>query len=134
MRPNFPSQRAQRFAAPFRRCCGLLSIFASSGPRVDNAWWAPLVRRRTSHTREVWLRDRSGLPSLAAYRDTARRVSLSCAASQGEAIDFFAVTGVVCRWGTYVIPTVGIIAVALNLFGRDRGHFATCNRLFQQRD
>jgi hypothetical protein len=45
--------------------------------------------------------------------------------------DFFAVMGVVCRWGTYVIPTVGIIAVALNLFGRDRGHFVTCNWLFQ---
>jgi hypothetical protein len=30
-----------------------------------------------------------------------------------------------------VIPAVGIIAVALDLFGRDRGHFATCNRLFQ---
>jgi hypothetical protein len=36
---------------------------------------------------------------------------------------------VVCRRGTY--PTVGIIALALNLFGRDRGHFVTCNRLFQ---
>jgi len=41
------------------------------------------------------------------------------------------VIGVVCRWGTHVNPTAGIIAVAFNRFGRDRGHFATCNRLFQ---
>src|SRR5216684_4999594 len=44
---------------------------------------------------------------------------------------FFAVIGLVCRRGTHVIPIVGIIAVVLNRFGRDRGHSATCNRLFQ---
>jgi hypothetical protein len=69
------------------------------------------------------------LPSLAAYRDTSRSVRLSCEVSQGKATDFFAVIIMVCRWGTYVNPTVGIIAVGLKLFGRDRGHFATCNRL-----
>jgi hypothetical protein len=74
MRPNLPSQRAQRLVAPFRRCCGLLSIFASSGLRVGNAWWSPLVGCRISRTREVWLRHRNGLPDLAAYRDTARKV------------------------------------------------------------
>jgi hypothetical protein len=57
-------------------------------------------------------------------------VSLSCAVSQSEAADLVAVTVVVCRRGTYVIPAAGIIAVALDRFGRDRGHVVTCNRLF----
>jgi hypothetical protein len=34
-----------------------------------------------------------------------------------------AVMTVICRRGIWEIPTAGIIAVALNLFGRDRGHF-----------
>jgi hypothetical protein len=36
---------------------------------------------------------------------------------------------VVRRRSTFPIPSVGIIAVALNLFDRDRGHFAACNWL-----
>mgnify|MGYP003694706943 CR=1 FL=1 len=37
MRPNFPSQMAQRFAAPSRRYWGLLHIFASCGSRVGSS-------------------------------------------------------------------------------------------------
>jgi hypothetical protein len=48
-----------------------------------------------------------------------------------RAIDFLAVTDVVCRKNVYVIPSVGPVSLALNLFGRDRGHFVTCNRLFR---
>jgi hypothetical protein len=41
------------------------------------------------------------------------------------------VIAVVCRQAAYAIPTAGIIAAALKPFRRGRGHFATCNRLFQ---
>jgi hypothetical protein len=33
-------------------------------------------------------------------------------------------------FGAYLIPTNGIVVVALNLFGRDRRHLAACNRPF----
>jgi hypothetical protein len=74
MRPNFPSQMAQRFAAPWRRYWGLLNMCVSCRLCGGSAGWVPPVRRRTSRTREARLRDRSGLSSLAAYRDTARIV------------------------------------------------------------
>jgi hypothetical protein len=41
------------------------------------------------------------------------------------------VTGVICQRNTNVNPTVGFFTASLNLFGRDRGHFVTCNRLFR---
>ena len=79
MRPNFPPQMAQRVAALFRGYWVPLSTFASCSPRLGSAWRAPLVRRRISHTREVRHQDRSGLPGLAACRDTARRAwTLMC--------------------------------------------------------
>ena len=37
-------------------------------------------------------------------------------------MDRFVVIGMVCGWGTYLIPAIGIIAVALDRFGRDREH------------
>ena len=37
MRPNFPSQMAQRLAASSRRYRGLLHIFASCGSRVGSS-------------------------------------------------------------------------------------------------
>jgi hypothetical protein len=73
MRPNFPSQIAQRLAAPFQRYWALLRIFVSCGPCVGSGCCSSLARCRTSRRREEHQRDRSGLPSLAAYRDTARR-------------------------------------------------------------
>jgi hypothetical protein len=73
MRPNFPSQIAQCLAGPFQGYWGLLRIFTSCGSCVGNGWCSPLVGRRTSRTREARPRDRSGLPSLAAYRATVRR-------------------------------------------------------------
>lgn len=36
MRPNFPSQIAQRFAAPFRKCWGLLRIVVPCRPCVGS--------------------------------------------------------------------------------------------------
>src|ERR1700722_14953933 len=38
---------------------------------------------------------------------------------------------VVCRNNVYVIPSVGTVSLTVNLFGRDRGHLVTCNRLFR---
>jgi hypothetical protein len=93
MRPNFPSQIAQRLAAPFHGYWRVLRIFASCEPGVGSSWCSPSGPR------------------------------LSCAASRGEAADFFAVA---C-----VIPPIGLVTIALSRFGRDRRHFVTCNRLFR---
>jgi hypothetical protein len=129
MRPNFPSQIAQRLAALFQRYWELLRISVSCRPGVDSGCCSPLARRRTWRRREEPLRDRNGLPSLAAYRDIARRASLSFAASRAEEADFFfgksAVRrffgrGAVRRRDTCGIPAVGAFVVALDRF--DRGH------------
>ena len=46
-------------------------------------------------------------------------------------MDLLAVTGVVCRVNAQAIPAGGIVSLRFNLFGRDHGHFVTCNRLFR---
>src|SRR5258708_40262489 len=130
MRPNFPSQIAQRLAAPFQGCWGLLRIVASCGLCAGSGWRSPLGRH-TSRRREEALRGRNGLPSLAAYKDIVGRASLSRAASHGEAAVLFVDTKAVCRGSRYAIPPCGLTAVALNLFDGDRGHAVTCNRLFR---
>ena len=122
---------AQRFAAPLRRYWGPLCIFDSYGLCGGSAWGPRLVRRRISRTREARLRDRSGLPVLAAYRDTsAQSLTLtsrlprrssgvlrrhSCGLSAGQLRES---DGLDCRG-------------CAQSFGQDRGHFATCSRLFQ---
>lgn len=88
MRPNFPSQIAQRLAGPLQMYCGLLRIVASYEPCADSGWCSPLAGRRTSRTREEYLRDRNGPPGLVACRDTVSRASLSCAAFQAAAAEF----------------------------------------------
>jgi hypothetical protein len=45
--------------------------------------------------------------------------------------DFLAVTGVFRRKNVCAIPSVGTVSLTFNLFGRDRGHLVTCNRLFR---
>jgi hypothetical protein len=45
--------------------------------------------------------------------------------------DFLAVTCLARRKNEYEVPTGGLASLALNLFGRDPGHFVTCYRLFR---
>jgi hypothetical protein len=123
MRPNFPSQIAQRLAAPLQRGRELLRIFASCGFFVGTGWCWPPGSRRTLRRREARSWGRSGLPGLAAYRDIVRSVSLSRSASRGEAADLVAST-------SEIAPT-RVATVALGLFGRDREHRVTCNRFFR---
>src|ERR1700740_79841 len=49
--------------------------------------------------------------------------------SPSAAPDVFAVTGEACPRNTNVIPTGALVTVAFSVFGRDRRHFVTCNRL-----
>jgi hypothetical protein len=131
MRPNLPSQIAQRLAAPFQGYWELLRIVASWGPSVGSNWCSPLVRHRTSRIHAERLRGRNGLPGHAVYRDIVSRALLSCAASQDEAASCLTTRKVACQWDRHVIEPRGRAAVAFNLFDRGRGHAVTCNRLFR---
>ena len=122
MRPNFPSQIAQRLAAPFQRYWELLRIFASSRLCVGTRWCSPFVRRRSWPKGEEPRRDRNGLQDPAACRGIVRRASLSHAAPAREAADFCTGTNLVCRRDGDVFQTAGLVAVALDLFNLDRGH------------
>jgi hypothetical protein len=74
MRPNLPSQIAQRWAAPFQGYWGLLRIVASyCRPSVDSNWCSLPVRRRTWRIHVEPLRDRNGLPGRAVCRDIVNR-------------------------------------------------------------
>ncbi len=131
MRPNCPLQIAQRWAVPLPGFWGPLRIVASCGPCVGSGWYSSLVRRTSRRRAEARL-GRNDLPSLAAYKDTVSKASLSCAVSLGEAAAFFADPKGVCRGGdSYVVQSRGLTAVALNLFDRDRRRAVTCNRLFR---
>jgi hypothetical protein len=72
MRPNFPSQIAQRLAAPFQGYWSLLCIFASCGPCAGGGWRSHPCRRNLRRRKEP-LRGHSGLPGLAAYKDIVSR-------------------------------------------------------------
>jgi hypothetical protein len=73
MRPNFPSQIAQRWIAPLQGYWELLRIVASCGPCVGDGWCSPRVRHRTSRRREEPPRGRNGRRGPAGYRDIVNR-------------------------------------------------------------
>jgi hypothetical protein len=127
MRPNFPSQIAQRWVAPFQRYREPSRIFVSFGPCVGSGCCSFPARRRTSRRPEEPQQDRSDLPRLAAYTHSVRRARLSSVTPRSEAANFF-VAGVVCRRRVCVLSTVRLTAVALTLSGRDRWQLVTCNR------